>query len=434
MTSSALAVPAPSPWRADDELTSRASRPSISGVVYFAPDPHDEPAVAAADRVGPTHSGLALNSEHIPRLQEAVGEVLKARHCRAVGVRPAESLHGQPAVERRRLASEPVRPAEVACELAQLLTDKQRTLHHPTGQLLKLGAAQTELGGHRAPLQHELSEVDLLLLRTRLERRLLRRPRRIRAPLGHRLDDLRAPLGEVIDHRPRDPLDLRRAISDRVPLDPQVLRQPRSQLGLIEAASGLGLLEQGRTVERDIAPVLAPLGEVRHHGVGVQLRIKGAARAVAKHRADEPLPRLLAALAAVARPDNAGLALHVAKRRLNGLVVSLAHRRRDLLAAEVKQQRRRLRRREGHVHPLHRLVADELSQHPSRPRVDGLHHDLLEVAGLDHSLEPERRGALTKPLSWRLALAGVVVVAALRHRGGVVARAAPVAIATADLA
>src|SRR5581483_3447742 len=106
--------------------------------------------------------------------------------------------------------------------------------------------------------------------------------------------------------------DVGGAAPDRRPLDPETTGELGAQVGLVEVAAGLSVQEQPPAIQVSPAAV-GPAGHVGDQDVGVQLRVAGAARAVAKRSGEKPVAehRLLAAAPATA---NGGLALHVAKR------------------------------------------------------------------------------------------------------------------------
>ena len=105
--------------------------------------------------------------------------------------------------------------------------------------------------------------------------------------------------------------DLGAAVADRGPLDAQVVDEFGAQLGLVEKACGAGMQEEVSGVEG--APPVVAAGGVGDEDVGVQVRVAGAAGAMAKRRRDEPVAaNLVDAVGSAARPT--GLGFEVADR------------------------------------------------------------------------------------------------------------------------
>ncbi len=121
-----------------------------------------------------------------------------------------------------------------------------------------------------------------------------------------------------------------------------------AQRRVVEVPGGLGVAQNHATIKR--RPALAGVGRVRDDRVGVQLRIAGAARAVAERRDDQPrAPQDLAAVGAPARERR--LTLDVPERLADGVVVRAAHRAHGVLVSETEQHRNGLWRGERQVKP-----------------------------------------------------------------------------------
>ena len=296
-------------------------------------------------------------------------------------------------------------------------------------QGLQLGRAEAELRGDRMPLGDERPQVDSGLSGPGVQRGPLASDA---SPPIRRLDDLRAPLREMRQHRRGHAPDLPHSLAGRAPLHPKVGGEAGTKLRLVEIAARLGLLKDRRGVQRDVAAVEA-LGEVGDHSVRVQLRVQRAARSVAKEATDEPGPDVLSVPARLARAHDAGIAFHVTQGGHHRLIVRLADRPGNVPTAEMEQQRHGLRRGERHIEPPDRLVAHGSAQHALRPRVDSLHHHPPELFGVDLTLQPQPRRALAEPLARRLPLAGVVVIATAGDRSRVVPRRAPVRVRPTNL-
>lgn len=117
--------------------------------------------------------------------------------------------------------------------------------------------------GARRPVQAQPVDRHVLLGATGLQCGDLRRRRRAAAVRSHVLEDLRPPLREVLDHRPRHTAHIRHALLDRVPGKAEALGQLAPQHRLIQAAGGLGLAVEMAAIERRPAPV-RPAREIPH--------------------------------------------------------------------------------------------------------------------------------------------------------------------------
>src|SRR5437763_16956970 len=99
---------------------------------------------------------------------------------------------------------------------------------------------------------------DLVVLGApRLQRCDLCRARGALAALGHVLDDLRAPLREVLDHLPRHPDEVGDTVLDRLPAHTELVAQPPPELRLIQVPRSLRVAVQGTAVQRSPALVRA---------------------------------------------------------------------------------------------------------------------------------------------------------------------------------
>ena len=137
----------------------------------------------------------------------------------------------------------------------------------------------------------------------------LRGPGRGVARLGQHFRDLGSPLRERLDHLSRHSDDVRVAVRRRPPLDAHPGGQQVAEVGLIEVARSLGMLEQA--IPGDGPPhrplVAVDPGHVRHHHMGVQQRITRPARPMIKRRSDHPvgLDLEMTTLVAESRPRTA---------------------------------------------------------------------------------------------------------------------------------
>ncbi len=95
------------------------------------------------------------------------------------------------------------------------------------------------------------------------------------ASAGHRLEDLVAALGEVLDRRPRDSANVRGPVDDGFPVEPEAAGELVAQDGLVEVPGGLGVGVDQPAVERGPA-IVRPLRCVRDHDVRVKQRVSGA--------------------------------------------------------------------------------------------------------------------------------------------------------------
>ncbi|MFN8160586.1 MAG: hypothetical protein U0R52_06010 [Solirubrobacterales bacterium] len=232
--------------------------------------------------------------------------------------------------------------------------------------------------------------------------------------LGHRREDLRPAAGEVLDHRPGDPLDVGVAVSGRAPIDPELAGQLGPQLGLEDVAGGLGVPIDRRAALRrgqgEPAPVALCPGQVGNQDVGVEGRVAGAAHPVAEGHRDEAPPGL-DRLAAASSLHEAGLGLEVGDAGGDGAVVGGEESLPGLLRAEGVDQRDRLRRGEADVVGEHRLLGAlaPLGVGEAAGRGAAQEHRVtcgvvaLEDRGvggaIELAFEAELRGELAEPLA-----------------------------------
>ena len=135
------------------------------------------------------------------------------------------------------------------------------------------------------PQQHR---VDLIVLGLAgIQRGDLRGAGRGDTPTVHLLFDLGPPNGEGVEHRLGDPDEIRDAVADRSPLDPEAPGQLDAQLRLVEIPGCLRVHIEPSSVERAVAVIGCP-GEVRDQDMGVQVRVSCSARPVSERRAREP--------------------------------------------------------------------------------------------------------------------------------------------------
>ena len=219
---------------------------------------------------------------------------------------------------------------------------------------LRAPAAEAMLGRARQPLLAQPGQVDLLLRLTGRERGDPRRGEPLSSERLHVLDQQAPPSREGPDRRLGYPGELAHPLRRLGPLQPKPPSQFVPKVRLVQVAGREPVGAQDRfAVER---PPLA-VGGTRHVGhdhMRVQMRVLRPARAVPERRRDEPLT-MLAAGAAMAAPDDAGLALEVAERRLPRGLMRLADLAANpLVVGERVQQADALRAREHEVVPRNR--------------------------------------------------------------------------------
>ena len=153
----------------------------------------------------------------------------------------------------------------------------------------------------------------------------------------------------LIDHRPRNTLDLEGALgAPRNPRQAESLGQLGAQLRLEDAIGGAAMDVERVLVEAQPAPL--SVGEVGDDAVDVVLRIARPRRVMAIGRCDQPLPP---------HPPRAtsthtgvdGVVLEVAKRRPHPLVDRPLHLTTDLGVADRPEHRHALGRRELRIPP-----------------------------------------------------------------------------------
>ena len=173
------------------------------------------------------------------------------------------------------------------------------------------------------PLLHQLCARQMQLVLTRLNRCQFRGSGVAFAVTGHGLQHLCTALGELVDEPLRDALNLEPLFLGREG-NGQPLDQLIGEFGAVERARR-HLVDESRAADyRACRPVRA-YADVDEEGMGVKLRVVGAAGPVLKHRYDEA--DLLQLLPALATPGIARLLLQVGKRGLDRLVM----RRTDVL-------------------------------------------------------------------------------------------------------
>ena len=214
------------------------------------------------------------------------------------------------------------------------------------------------------------------------------------------------------------------------PLDSQLARQLRPQLGLKDVARSLAVLIERRASlggsEREPAPVALCSGHVGDQDVGVKGGIAGAAHAVAKCHRAEALPGL-DLLAPGSALNKAGFLFEVGNAGGDGAVIAGDDLGACLLVAQRVDQRDRLGGRESHVIGKHRLLgslaagrvgegADRRAVHQllAGERVAAV-EDRRVGTSVDLAFEPKLCRQLAQPLARCLAGLFVVVLAALGH-------------------
>jgi hypothetical protein len=250
------------------------------------------------------------------------------------------------------------------------------------------------------------------------------------AAQGKRLVDFGAAAREVLDRRPRDPLDVGVAVAGQAPLHAELAGELGPELGLEDVAGGLGVQIEGRAPhgggEREPAAVALGPGQVGDEDVGVEGGVAGPRHAVAEGHRDEALAPL-DLLAAPAALNEAGLGLEVADAGGDGAVVGPEDLLADPLVAEGVDQQDRLPRGEADVVGEHRLLGAlapggvgegagrrAAHQHPAGAGVAALEDGGVGGA-VDAALEAELLGLLAEPLTRGLAGLRVVVLGAVGH-------------------
>jgi hypothetical protein len=252
-----------------------------------------------------------------------------------------------------------------------------------------------------------------------------------------------ASLGEVVDHRAPDALEVGVAVYDRLPLGAKLAGDAGTKGRLVDVTGGLCLAQKRRGApwvgEAEPAPVGGGAGHVGGDEVGVKGGIAGARGAVAeghRYEAGAGLDRR-APLAAL---DEAGDSLQIGNCLSDSMVVSAQDRAADLGRADRVEQRYRLGRGEADVVAEDRIepalapVGIEVGaglgtgdQDFAGPRMLAGENGGVGVA-IDLAGEAELVGQLPHPVPRRLAGLGVVIVAAFDHGVDPV-----VGVGTADL-
>ena len=236
-----------------------------------------------------------------------------------------------------------------------------------------------------APLLAESVDVDVLLGAPRLQRGDLRRGSRPAAVGLHVLEDPGAALGEVLDDLPRHPLDVRGALFDRAPGEPEALGHLPPQLRLIQKAGRLGMPVEMASIQRP-PPTIRALRQIAGHDVGVQQRIAITRRPMPKRRRHQPRAAHLDHPAGTTPPP-ARLALHGAQRRVDGRVVRLGELPGDRRVGDPPEDAHRLRGSERQIKARHRT----LTRRAAKP---GPRQELLKLADLDAARSPTPAAAL----------------------------------------
>src|SRR5581483_7691734 len=185
------------------------------------------------------------------------------------------------------------------------------------------------------------------------------------------------------------------------------------QLLLIDRARGFRPLVDRRGVEGGEASVGAP-AEVRHHRMGVELRVTLAAGAVHEGGGGDARRRP-PAFAVDHLAGCPGPALHEVERHRHGLDMGDRGHRRDLRAGEGPQQRHALGRGERQIERRDLPAPVSPEEADAGP---GLVADQQgpQVVGVHHPDQPETGGQAPLPDAGRLAGPDVVILDADRHR------------------
>jgi hypothetical protein len=222
----------------------------------------------------------------------------------------------------------------------------------------------------------------------------------------------------VLHHLAWNPGQVGAALLNRTELDAEPPHQLGAQLGLVQHARGLRVAVEQPPVERRPAPVRTTR-HVAHNDVRVKERVARPRRAMPKRRGNEPLTADVL-MAPAAAPRETRPVLEIAQRPLDRDVVSLTHLPRDLRIAGAPQDAHALRRAERQIETGDRSLAHRLAQFLATARVARLQQPRQSLV-LDAASETHRRAAAAGPLAGRFPLAGVVILAALRHLLEVVA-------------
>jgi hypothetical protein len=158
---------------------------------------------------------------------------------------------------------------------------------------------------------------------------------------------------------------------------------------------------------------IAPTRHVRRYDVGVQLRVKGAAHAVAIGRRHEPLS-LLDKHPVVATAHHHCLLLQIPQRGSDRLLMAGDELSRDILWGDREQDTERLRRREREVERRDRgLLRRDPQADTGVPRIEP-RDQRTELLGTHAATEPKRLCPPPHPHARSLAPARVVVITAAR--------------------
>ena len=287
---------------------------------------------------------------------------------------------------------------------------------------------QPELLGAREPVGALIVGIDAVVLRvTSAVGGDFCRRGRAEAALGHRRDDLRPPLGEVLDHRPADSLDVGVAVSDRLPLQAELAGEGGAERGLVDVAGRFRVQPEGRAAlrrgEAEPAPIGDGAGHVRGDDMGVKRRVPGARGAMAEGHRDEAGAGL-DLLAAGSALHEAGVAVQVGEPLRDSVVVGAQGGGANLRRADRVEQGGRLRCGEAHVVAEDRLMAPLATRGVGEDARLGAAHEDFSGAGVptgehggvvvvvDLAVQPQLGSQLADPLARRLARLRVVVLAA----------------------
>ena len=235
----------------------------------------------------------------------------------------------------------------------------------------------------------------------------------------------------MLDRGALDPDEVGVAVVGAVPLGSQLAGEVGAKRRLVDVAGRLGLAPEGsaalRRGQAEPVPISCGASQVGGYQVGMQGRIAGARRAVAKGHRDQTRAGL-DRLAPRAALHEAGVALQVGDSLGDSVVVGPQDSGPDLGGSDRVEQGDRLRRGEADVVAEDRLdpalaatrvgVAARLGaahQHFAADRVPAGEDRGVGIA-VNLAGEAELSGQLADPLTRRLARFGVVVLAAFGHR------------------
>ena len=265
------------------------------------------------------HLARVACAVHVRAAEELGGGTLDDRCRRALAVR-GRPRHDRLASSERVLSlGQPGRASELVAD--ELCVWALRLSRRPAHQRAELPGTEPVLGragAHDLLPWRGVDPVALALAGVVCDR-LAARPAHLDArsdQLALALLDLAPARGELPHHLGSNLLDLGHALVHRPPPHPrQALADRRAQVRLVQEARRLGVLVDRRGIKRRPATVDAAR-HVRRDHMGVQLRILGAAHAMAIRRRHEPLPRL-APHPAAAASNPTRLTLEIAQGSAN---------------------------------------------------------------------------------------------------------------------